>query len=567
MPITITSNDKLSNIEQHFKVLAGPGAGKTRFLVNHIKNILNNSTRLKIQRKIACITYTNIATETILKRVGDHAGKLEISTIHSFLYANIVKPYVHMIAGIYNLDIKNLNGHDDIALSGYQTIQDWKDRTGQQHLRDDKLIVETWQSLKWKFDPANPTQLIIRPPHPVRYFSNDGYLEYKRILWSKGLLHHDDVLFFSYELARKFPFVLTVLRAKFPYFIVDEFQDTSPIQIALLKLIAANETIVGIVGDELQSIYSFLGAVPGQLNSFTLPNIAEYEILGNWRSSDKIVGLLNQLRPTLTQQPERKVPGEEPTLIVGDKMEALKMVSSKLTGGDVFSLCRLNTTANSLQKGLGITIHSGLFNDLKTADSNSDRRRLISDSIKAVEYARLGYFKDALKTLGKNFNQNKTIDDKKQTLAALKKLLDNYNNYSGGNLLDLVNFIRIHIRPFSVLRAGAAQKFYSATPYTHLSIAVKNLYETGTCRTIHKSKGDEFGCVLVILEAMENRAFNEKTALSFLLEPNLVSNEEHRISYVAVSRAIDNLFISSPSLSAANELKLKAMGINVHRLP
>ena len=224
MPIIIDSDHILPNIEQHFKVLAGPGAGKTRFLVNHIKNILYNSQRLKILGKIACITYTNVATETILKRVGDHGGRLEISTIHSFLYAHIVKPYVHMIAKDYELDATNLSGHDDIILSGYQTIQDWKVKTGQQRLRDDSKIVETWQSLKWKFDTANPEQLVIRPPYPVQYFSNDGYVEYKKMLWAKGLLHHDDVLFFSYELARKKPFVLTVLRAKFPYFLVDEFR-------------------------------------------------------------------------------------------------------------------------------------------------------------------------------------------------------------------------------------------------------------------------------------------------------------------------------------------------------
>ena len=57
-------------IEQHFKVSAGPGAGKTRWLVNRIKNILHQSTRLGKTRKIVCITYTNVAAEIILERLG-----------------------------------------------------------------------------------------------------------------------------------------------------------------------------------------------------------------------------------------------------------------------------------------------------------------------------------------------------------------------------------------------------------------------------------------------------------------------------------------------------------------
>lgn len=92
--ITITSSD-LIPIEQHFKVIAGPGAGKTHWLVNHIKNVVKNSVRLEKTRKIACITYTNIAVETIMKRLGTSiANRVEVSTIHSFLYRHVVKPYL-----------------------------------------------------------------------------------------------------------------------------------------------------------------------------------------------------------------------------------------------------------------------------------------------------------------------------------------------------------------------------------------------------------------------------------------------------------------------------------------
>ncbi|MBK6965093.1 MAG: ATP-dependent helicase [Bacteroidales bacterium] len=75
--------------------------------------------------------------------------------------------------------------------------------------------------------------------------------------WGKVVVHHDDGLVFSYQIIKNFPFVLFVLRAKFPYFFVDEFQDSNPIQIEILKFIAQNEVVVGIIGDKAQSIYGF----------------------------------------------------------------------------------------------------------------------------------------------------------------------------------------------------------------------------------------------------------------------------------------------------------------------
>ena len=70
--IKITANSNL-NIEKEFKIEAGPGAGKTHFLIHHINNVIKYSNRLYSTRKIACITFTNTAVDTIRKRLGDGA--------------------------------------------------------------------------------------------------------------------------------------------------------------------------------------------------------------------------------------------------------------------------------------------------------------------------------------------------------------------------------------------------------------------------------------------------------------------------------------------------------------
>ncbi len=96
----------LDNIDTHFKISAGPGAGKTTWLVEHLQNVLKNSNQLKIMRKVACITYTRIGADTLDKKVKKATGtsRIDLGTIHSFLYRNIIKPFHFLIKKIDNGD-------------------------------------------------------------------------------------------------------------------------------------------------------------------------------------------------------------------------------------------------------------------------------------------------------------------------------------------------------------------------------------------------------------------------------------------------------------------------------
>ena len=67
-PIIISSGDKITDLDHHFRISAGPGAGKTYWLMNHMRNVLRNSKKLGISSKIACITYTTIAAEQIKEK-------------------------------------------------------------------------------------------------------------------------------------------------------------------------------------------------------------------------------------------------------------------------------------------------------------------------------------------------------------------------------------------------------------------------------------------------------------------------------------------------------------------
>ena len=112
MAIIITS-ERTIPIDESFKLNAGPGAGKTYWLINHIKNVVTNSHKLEVMKKVACITYTNVGADTIISRLNMGHDVVDVCTIHSFLYANVIKPYVHLVAADLGLKLDGLVVIDD----------------------------------------------------------------------------------------------------------------------------------------------------------------------------------------------------------------------------------------------------------------------------------------------------------------------------------------------------------------------------------------------------------------------------------------------------------------------
>ncbi len=78
-----------------------------------------------------------------------------------------------------------------------------------------------------------------------------------------------DLLFKMYELLRDFPEALYKYQHKFKYILIDEYQDTNPVQYQITKLLAAVHENICVVGDDAQSIYSFRGA--------TIENILQFQ--------------------------------------------------------------------------------------------------------------------------------------------------------------------------------------------------------------------------------------------------------------------------------------------------
>lgn len=579
---TINSDTIITDIDNHFKISAGPGAGKTYWLVNHIKNVLHNSEKLFRTRKIACITYTNIAIETILRRLGTSSEQVEVSTIHSFLYKNIVKPYASFIAPEYGLNVAEMDGHDDIHTNfGYIStwIENHSNVSKLKHpytinqltkLPNYKIALMNWlESLTYKIDSAIREITIDCDRSEAFYLEGESrsrkylnknclialesdFINYKKLYWQNGKVSHDDVIFFSFQIIKKFPFVLNILNAKFPYIFIDEFQDSNPIQVEILKQIGLLESKIGVIGDVAQSIYKFQGADYTQFQSFYLPEMNEYILNENHRSSNEIIDILNNIRKDITQLKIRDISTAKPIIFIGDMTLALKAAKTKCSNEKVYTLSRNNITSNAMKVEInGSGLDSKLLEKLKEIDSNTKRCNLIYSCIKAIAYGKENKFKDAIKEFEKLFNyRTDKIKGKRKALKYIYILLDKYSEFEDGTLLEFADFVRTNLKPeLTKFSKGSIKEFYENNSLKNFLLCVSIPEDMSLHKTIHNAKGDEFDNVLLVLK--------DEKDIDFILKQNLLSNEERRIYYVGLSRAKNRLFISVPSLSTERQESLQ----------
>ena len=307
-----------------------------------------------------------------------------------------------------------------------------------------------------------------------------------------------------------------------------------------------------MIGDKAQSIFSFQGASPDYFANFNLPQLKEYVIADNRRSTKEIVDLLNHIRRDIRQTNIRVDLGTRSHIFVGDLERSFNSSIDLVSGQNIATLAWDNMTSNAMKRRLDADLPThNLVVELMNKDSNVDRRRAVVSSLTAVEFAREGRLKEAIKEMEKNFYSETDIHmKKKRALKSLLSLLAQYDNYRNQPFNNFYLLVRANVRrEIANLVRGAAHTFYNEYSYGQLAVGVRNGEDYSLNRTIHKAKGDEFENVFLILK--------KETDLAFLIAPNL-NLEQHRIFYVAASRARERLFINVPELSPQNENSLTA---------
>lgn len=465
----------------------------------------------------------------------------------------LVKPYLHFIATDEGFNIELLNGEDDRILSDYNTFEEIRKAVKQYYAEQDATFTAI-RAAKWKLQEDGSLKCYANPPKKCckkGYALNENaYVVYKKLAWKKGYMHYDDVLYFSYKLIQKYPFISRTLAIQFPYVFIDEFQDTNPIQAKIIKSLGENGAIVGVIGDYAQSIYGFLGADPNQFASFTLDGLLDYTILDNRRSSNEIIDLLNVIRTEFQQHPIRNEHGMKPLLLVGELLACYEE-AKRIAANEVHALSYRNIEANILKQCVDAHVqNSNLLNQIK--DSNANRKEFVTIWIKAIEHARNKQFGAAFKML-----ENIGVMDI-AAYTSVKEALDDYEKYSNGTLKDFFDYLCERWKITKIKKDTSIYSFYSSHTYRELSQCVGLLEDSSAQRTVHKAKGDEFENVLVV--------FTEEKALNMIINPNLKDNESDRVYYVAMSRARERLFLTAPSISQQMENTLRRLPIDIKKI-
>src|SRR5688500_9569991 len=206
------------------------------------------------------------------------------------------------------------------------------------------------------------------------------YRDYERARDRAGLIDFEDMLALTVELIEGDEAVAAEVRARYRWFSVDEYQDTNPLQQALLDAWLGGRDDLAVVGDEDQTIYTFTGATSDYLTGFPA-RYADAKIVrleSNFRSTPQVLGLANRVlaagrsanderAPGAMARPEKRlVPtldGGPPPHIAGFETDEAELAAitaairglarDGITYGEMATLVRTNAQLPALEAGLG----------------------------------------------------------------------------------------------------------------------------------------------------------------------------------------------------------------------
>ena len=132
---------------------------------------------------------------------------------------------------------------------------------------------------------------------------------YRRFKFEHGLMDYDDLLVKLRQVLNEFPQVRREISERFQHILVDEYQDTNPIQAEIVRLIAGDRGNVMVVGDDSQSIYSFRGADFRNIMEFPqlFPGARLIRLEENYRSTQAILALTNSIIEQAREKYDKKL--------------------------------------------------------------------------------------------------------------------------------------------------------------------------------------------------------------------------------------------------------------------
>ena len=265
-------------------LLAVPGSGKTTTLVTRLGYLIHC---LGVEPgRILTVTYTVAAAGDMKRRFAAlfgeaHAGALAFRTINGICQSII--SYYAWAKGAEPFALWTNEGELN-ALVRWLMQSHGAEWPGEQEVKEVRTRITCCKNGMLRDEEVRAIEMD-GVDFPAVYFGYREYLERNR------RMDYDDQMVFALRILRRYPDILAHFQSKYPYLCVDEAQDTSKIQHAILRLLAARSRNLFMVGDEDQSIYGFRAAWPQALMEFR-QIYPEGEVLlmeTNYRSAGAIV--------------------------------------------------------------------------------------------------------------------------------------------------------------------------------------------------------------------------------------------------------------------------------------
>ena len=285
-------------------MLAGAGTGKTRAITHRIA--YGVATGVYEPTEVLAVTFTTRAAgemRTRLRKLG--APGVQARTFHSAALRQLRYFWPH----VHGTDLPALT-ESKIGLLATAARRS-RIQTDQALLRDLASEIE-WAKVS-NVHPDDYARLAARRGRSVAGHDHETvarvFSTYEDVKRSQGRMDMEDVLLFTAGMLADDERVAAQVRRQYKRFVVDEFQDVSPIQSALLDLWLGGRDELCVVGDPAQTIYSFAGANASYLRDFPakFPGTTSIELVRNYRSTPEVVTAANTLLAELVE-PGRRAP-------------------------------------------------------------------------------------------------------------------------------------------------------------------------------------------------------------------------------------------------------------------
>ncbi|KMS82380.1 ATP-dependent DNA helicase [Streptomyces regensis] len=381
-------------------VLAGAGTGKTRAITHRIAygvraGILQPST-------VLAVTFTNRAAGEMrgrLRQLG--AQGVQARTFHSAALRQLQYFWPKAIGGsMPRLVDRKIQLVADAAAA-------LSTRLDRNELRDVTAEIE-WSKVTqtvpadYPYAAAKAGREAPRDPAEIAHL----YAAYEDLKRDRAVIDFEDVLLLTVAILQDRHDIAEQVRAQYQHFVVDEYQDVSPLQQRLLDLWLGDRDNLCVVGDASQTIYSFTGATPDHLLDFRArhPGATVVKLVRDYRSSPQIVhlanGLLAQARgraaghrlELVSQRPPGPEPvyteyTDEPAEAEGAARRIRELIDAGVPAAEIAVLFRTNSQSETYEQALA---DAGVPYQLRGAERFFDRPEVRKAGIALRGAARFG---------------------------------------------------------------------------------------------------------------------------------------------------------------------------------